>query len=53
MSSVLSFGVGYDVNSRLLDRISRMMGWIVELCPTDEDIEGMSAPFMPIWFCCF
>ena len=37
---VLSFGVGYDVNSRLLDRISRDGFGLSEYVRPDEDIEA-------------
>ncbi|MEI8018511.1 MAG: VIT and VWA domain-containing protein [Schlesneria sp.] len=37
---VLSFGVGYDVNSRLLDRISRDGNGLSEYVRPDEDIEA-------------
>ena len=37
---VLSFGVGYDVNSRLLDRISRDGYGLSEYVRPDEDIES-------------
>jgi len=37
---VLSFGVGYDVNSRLLDRISRDGYGLSEYVRPDEDIEA-------------
>ncbi|MBX3444481.1 MAG: VWA domain-containing protein [Planctomyces sp.] len=36
---ILSFGVGYDVNSRLLDRISRDNSGASEYVRPDEDIE--------------
>ena len=37
---ILSFGVGYDVNSRLLDRISRDGNGLSEYVRPDEDIEA-------------
>lgn len=37
---ILSFGVGYDVNSRLLDRISRDGFGLSEYVRPDEDIES-------------
>ena len=37
---ILSFGVGYDVNSRLLDRISRDGFGLSEYVRPDEDIEA-------------
>ena len=37
---VLSFGVGYDVNSRLLDRIARDGFGLSEYARPDEDIEA-------------
>jgi len=37
---VLSFGVGYDVNSRLLDRLSRDGFGLSEYVRPDEDIEA-------------
>ncbi|MBS0202009.1 MAG: VWA domain-containing protein [Planctomycetes bacterium] len=37
---VLSFGVGYDVNSRLLDRVSRDGFGLSEYVRPDEDIEA-------------
>ena len=37
---ILSFGVGYDVNSRLLDRISRDGFGLTEYVRPDEDIEA-------------
>ena len=37
---LLSFGVGYDVNSRLLDRISRDGNGLSEYVRPDEDIEA-------------
>lgn len=37
---ILSFGVGYDVNSRLLDRISRDGYGLSEYVRPDEDIEA-------------
>lgn len=37
---VLSFGVGYDVNSRLLDRVSREGFGLSEYVRPDEDIES-------------
>ena len=36
---ILTFGVGYDVNSRLLDRISRENHGLSEYVRPDEDIE--------------
>ena len=37
---LLSFGVGYDVNSRLLDRLSRDGNGLSEYVRPDEDIEA-------------
>ncbi len=37
---ILSFGVGYDVNSRLLDRVSRDGNGLSEYVRPDEDIEA-------------
>lgn len=53
-SRLVSFGVGYDVNSRLIDRLSRANRGQSEFVRPDEDIEAhvsrlyqsMSAPVM-------
>lgn len=37
---VISFGVGYDVNSRLLDRLSRQLFGTTEYVRPDENIES-------------
>ncbi len=39
-SRLISFGVGYDVNSRLLDRLTRENHGISEYVRPDEDIEA-------------
>ncbi|WP_337177792.1 VIT domain-containing protein [Paludisphaera sp.] len=43
---VFSFGVGYDVNARLLDRLSAGNGGATEYVKPDEDIEAHVARYM-------
>ncbi len=42
---IFSFGVGYDVNSRLLDRLSREHNGLSEYVRPNEDLEGAVSRF--------
>lgn len=42
---IFNFGVGYDVNARLLDRISSAHGGYTEYVGPDEDVEASVARF--------
>lgn len=42
---IFSFGVGYDVNSRLLDRLSRESNGLSEYVLPDADLEGAVSRF--------
>ena len=42
---IFNFGIGYDVNARLLDRISSAHGGYTEYAGPDEDVEASVARF--------
>ncbi len=44
-SRLISFGVGHDVNARLLDRLTHENGGVSEYVTPDEDIEAAVARF--------